>query len=326
MFAPDDTAQTTDAFEQLPRTQVHSRRSASPGRRQHLREQQTDTLSSLSLEHLQGKAVGRQVALLREQNRQLRTAYQEQSAEMQRLVEDYKNLKAELGKEVAIIDHGHQQEVEYYQGQYQELQSERERLLADNQKLEQRFAEIQQVFQDTVEEEARRLMTEVARAAVEAPATAPTLIQDVVKTVELYLRKEEDKHLAETLYLKREVQRMAAVLEQERQELQEERQRVLTLQLSARKQATLRHKTLHERLRLRWRLASAMTSLGLLALFIVLQFVFLAFFHVHLIGPVALSIISPIVICILLAIALAAPLDLIKRIYTSAPHKKKVKQ
>ncbi len=70
-----------------------------------------------------------------------------------------------------------------------------------------------------------------------------------MKTLELQVRQEEDKHLVEALYLKREVQRMAAILDQERQQIEEERHNLLVMQNTAREQAELRQKTLQARLR-----------------------------------------------------------------------------
>ena len=109
------------------------------------------------------------------------------------------------------------------------------------------------------------------------------------------------------------------------EQLQKEQQQLVSFQLSVREQANTRHKLIEERLHARQRVFSILTSLALLALFIVLEFVCLALFQTPFVGSVALSILLPIVGCVLLRILLETPLDLLKTIYTSAPHKRRVK-
>jgi hypothetical protein len=61
-------------------------------------------------------------------------------------------------------------------------------------------------------------------------------------------------------------------------------------------------------------------------LLIVLQFLCLNLFRVPVASNLSLALITPIVVCVVLAIALATPITTIKYIYTGAPHKKRVKE
>ncbi len=316
MFASNEITQTTEALERLPR--VLERQSAHTGKRLRTTEEKnTDTLPPLTLEAPNAKVLGRQVTQLRKDNKHLRAALEGQRAEMQRTLNDNTQLRSELT--VA------QQDLAHYQTQLQELTDEQKQLNEAQQALEDRYQALQKGFQDTVQEEAHKLMQEATEAAIRSPEDASPLVQDAVRTVTLHVRQEEDKHLIETLYLKREVKRMAEFLEQERQQLQKEQQQLISFQFSVREQANTRRKLLEERLYARQKVFSIATSVALLALFITLEFVCLALFQTPFVGSVALSILLPIVVCILLRIVLATPLGLLKTMYMSAPHKRRVK-
>ncbi len=309
-------------LEQLPRTL--DRRSALSERRQSiLQQKQTDDLPALTLDTPHTKMAWRQVVALREENRRLRFALEDQQSELQQLLNDYTLLKNGLDQEIAIIHNGYQQEIEHYQSHLQTLMSERNRLHDAYSMVELRYQNLYHSFQDAVEEEAQKMMTEATQTVMLAPDKAPALLQDVVKTLEIQVRQAEDKHLVEALYLKHEVQRTLTQLEQERQQVDAERQRLVVLQNSAREQAILRHKTLHERLHTRWRVASVSTSLGLLGALVVLQFASLFLFQVHLTTSVSLAMLFPIVVCTVLALALANPLKWVKQIYDNVPVRKK---
>jgi hypothetical protein len=324
MFAPDEITQTTEALERLPR--ILERRSAPTGKRQRITEEkQTDALPPLTLASPNAKVAWRQVTQLRKENRHLQAVLDRQNAELQKLLSEYTQLRSAFDHEIAAIQENHQQDLAFYQTQLQELMTERNQLSETQQALEERYQDLQKSFQETIQEEAHKLMQDAAEAALQAPGNAPLLVQDVVKTVELHLRQEEDKRLIEALYLKREVQRMADFLEQERQQLQQDQQQLLSFQLSVREQATTRQKLLEDRLYARWKVISVITSFSLLTLFIVLEFVCLALFHTRVVGSVALSIIVPIVACILLRIVLATPLSMLKTMYMSAPHKRRIR-
>lgn len=321
MLSPDEMTQTTEALEQLPRT-LDRRSSASERRQSILQHKQTEGLPVVTTEPPNGRVAWRQVILFREENRRLRGELEDQQAELQRLMSDYTTLRDGVEQEVAVIHNGYRKEIEQYQTHLQEMMEERNRLQEANAQLEQRYQELYHTFRDEVEQEARKMMTEAAQTVILAPEKVPDLLHDVVKTVELQVRQEEDKHLVEALYFKREVQRIADLLEQERQQMSKERQQLAVWQNSVREQAELRYKTLDARLRTRWRTVSVGTSVGLLALLVVLQFICLAFLHVAVMTPVAVAILAPIVLCVIGAIVLAGPLDMLKHFYLSVPHKK----
>lgn len=325
MFAPNEITQTTGALERLP--SVLERQSAHTAKRQRITEEKhTDTLPSLTLESPNVKVAWRQVAQLRKENRHLRAVLEGLRAEMQKALSEYTQSRSEFDQDIAAVHQSHQQDLAYYQTQLQELTDERNQLSETQQALEERYQALQQVFQDTVQAEAHKLMLEAAETTIRSPDAASPLIQDVVKTVESYVRQEEEKHLIEALYLKREVRRMADFLEQERQQLQQEHQQLLSFQLSIREQAIARQKLHKERLDTHQKVVSAVTSLSLLALFIVLEFVCLALFHAPAVGSVTLSILLPIVVCTVLRLLPATPLfTLTKTIYTGAPHKRRIK-
>lgn len=332
MFVSNEITQTTGALERLPRGL--ERRSAPRGKRHHITEEKntdvlppltTDTQPLLTLESPKAKVTWRQMAQLRTENKHLRAALEEQQAEMRKIQHEYAQSRSQPNNELAAVHEGHRQDLVYYQTQLQGLMDERNQLSEKQQALEDRYQALQQSVQDTIQEEAHKLVQETIEEALRSPETVTPLVQDIVKTVESHVRREEEKHLIEALYLKREVKRLADVLEQEQQKLQKEQQHLISLQLSAREEANKRQKLLEERLHVRQRVFSVLTSCALLALFIVLEFVCLALFHAPAVGVVSLSILIPVVACILLRIVLETPLEHLKMIYTSAPHRRRIK-
>jgi hypothetical protein len=316
----------TGALERLPR--ILDRKSLVSERRQSILHQKqiTDALPNLTPDTPNAKVAWRQVMQLREENRRLRFDLDEAQTELQRLVADYKALQAEFEREASIIHNGHQQEIEHYQNQLSEATIECDRLREAQQQLEQRYQDLYHSFQETVDEEARKMVSEATKTLTLSPDSRPALLQEMVETVESQVRRVEDKHLVEALYLKREVERMAEQMEQKQRQLDQELQNLLSMQLTVREQAKLRMKVLHSRLHARWTVKSVSTTLGVLALLIVLQFVSLAFFHVQIDSNLSLSLITPIVVCVILALVLATPINMIKHFYTGAPHKRRVKE
>lgn len=324
MLASNEITQTTGALEGLPG--VLERQRASTGKRRRITEEKnTDLLPSLTSESPNAKVAGRQVAQLRKENRHLRAALETQRTEMQKVLSEYTQLRSAFDHEKARVQPDDQPAPAHTQAQLQELMNERDQLSERLQALEERYQGLEISFQDTVQEEAHKLMQEAAETAIRSPDLASPLMQDVVKTVESHVRQEEEKHLREALYLKREVQRMADFLEQERQQLQQEQQQLLSFQLSIREQATVRQKLIEQRLHIHRKIMSAVTSFALLALFIVLEFVCLALFRTPAAGSVTLSILIPIAVCVLLRmIVLTPPFKFLKLMYKSAPRKRRV--
>ncbi len=328
MLSPDDTThmhQVTESLERLPRPS--DRRSPATERRQSMLQQKnTDVLPSVTIETPHAKIAWRQVIQLREENRHLRFELEERRTEMQQLLAEYNALQAQFDQEATGIHSGYQQEREQYQSHLQSLMDERNRLQEAYANLERRYMDLYHTFQDAVEEEAHKMITAAAQTIELSPDSAPMLFQDVMKTLELQVRQEEDKHLVEALYLKREVQRMAVLLEQEHQQIEEERHTLLIMQSTAREQAELRQKTLQARLRSRWKVRSITVTIGMIVLLVTLQFLFLNLARVKIAAEISFLLLLPIIICSLLAFALSGPLSRARDIYFGAPHKKKVKR
>jgi Fe2+ transport system protein B len=270
--------------------------------------------------------VRRQARLLREENKRLRSELYTRQSELQQLITNYNALQAEFDREVSVIHTGHQQDVEHYQIHLQELMEERNRLQEACIRLEQNYQELYHTFQDVVEEEINKRLTEATYALQTSPDAVPPILQDVVRILKINYRPAEEKHLIEALFLKCEVQAMAEQLQEERKQLADERQKLLSMQQTAREQAVLRQQTLKARLHARWKVSALVTVVSLLALLVVLQFVFLYILHVSLIAPVSFSLFAPIVLCALLALVFSHPTTMLKHIYTSSPHKKRIKK
>jgi Fe2+ transport system protein B len=268
----------------------------------------------------------RQVRLLREENKRLRSELSAKQSELQQVIADYDALEARFNQEVSVIHTGHQQDVEHYQVHLQELMEERNRLQETCTQLEQNYQELYHSFQDVVEEEINKRLTEVTYALQTSPETVPPVLQGVVRTLEAHYRPAEEKHLVEALFLKREVESMAEQLQEERKQLAEERQKLLAMQQTAREQAMLRQQTLKARLHARWKVSALVTAVSLLAMLVVLQCVFLYILHVSFVAPISVSLFAPIVLCAMLSLVFSHPITMLKYIYTSAPHKKRVKK
>jgi hypothetical protein len=329
MLSPDDTTQTnqvTESLERLPRSSSDRRSLNNERRHTTLQQKNTDVLPSVSVETPHAKIAWRQVIQLREENRHMRFELEEQRQEMQQLLAQYNVLQAQFDQEAPGIHSSFQQEREQYQGHLQALMDERTRLQERYSDLEKRYMDLYHTFQDAVEEEAHKMVTEAAQTIELSPDSAPMLFQDVMKTLELQVRQEEDKHLVEALYLKREVQRMAVALEQERQQIEEERHNLLVLQSTAREQAELRQKTVQDRLRYRERVRLITVTIGMIILLVTLQFLFLNLAHIKIVAQISFLLLLPIIACSLLALVLSGPLSRVRDIYHGAPHKKKIKR
>jgi phosphopantetheine adenylyltransferase len=263
--------------------------------------------------------IRRRERLLREENKRLR-------AELQQLTANHNKLQTEFDQEIAVIHTGHQQDVEHYQTHLQALMEDRNRLQEAYTHLEQNYQELYHSFQDVVEEEINKRLTEAAYALQTSPDTIPPMLQEVVRILRSRYGPTEEKQLIEALFLKREVQVMAEQLQEERKQLADERQKLLSMQQTAREQALLRQQTLKARLHARWRATALVTAVGLLALLVALQCVFLFVLQGSLIAPVSISLFAPIVLCALLAFVFSHPTHMLKHIYTSSPHKKRVKK
>ena len=199
MLSPDDTTHTNQVTESLERLPRPTDRRSSTNERRHamLAHKNTDVLPSVTVETPHAKIAWRQVIQLREENRHLSFELEAQRQEMQQLLAQYNALQAQFDQEATGIHSSYQQEREQYQSHLRALMDERNRLQERYADLEKCYMDLYHTFQDAVEEEAHKMVTEAAQTIELSPAGTPTLFQDVMKTLELQVRQEEDKHLVE---------------------------------------------------------------------------------------------------------------------------------
>ncbi len=327
MLLPDEIAQTidqtTEAIEALPH--ILNRRHIWHGQREFtLQEKQTDVMPALK-PNTSGTAVTWwQARQFREDNEYFRPLLEQQRAEMQLLIANYNHLKNEFEREIASIHDSYQEKIAFYHQQFRDLMAEHNHWHNAYQELEDRYQQLFHDFQGSVEEETQKRIIAATQVVLQSPKHVPAPFQNLVKAIEKQCRQEEDKDLAEALYLKREFYRMRQLLKYERQQLKSEYQYMLAQQHNIQEQAESRQRALQARLQARWRTVSVLTSSCLIATLVIFQFLFLALFHVHLTNGISLSILLPIALC-LVPLVLATPVGLLRYMHPTAPHKRKVK-
>lgn len=359
MLTPEEMAQTAESLDHVQHAYDH--RSTFAERRQQIlqrkhSEKQTDALPSYSPETIDdlaslssppsssstdalqdpsslsttatssatAKVAWRQVVHLREENRRLHAELKSLQSRMQGAVAEKQDLQASFTDQVTHIHSGHLQEIANYRDHLQETMSERNQFLSEYQQLAQRYEQLTQHFEQAVAEATQQRLHDLTPggSASSMQETAPWLRQ-MLHTAREQAQQTDDRQWDETLFLKRELQRIVAQFERERTQLNTERQQVAALQTSVREHALQRENVLDARLHARWRVVSIATSLGLLVLLVVLQFISLALFKVETAGILKLALAIPIVICALLAFVLSHPLTFFKHLYLSAPHRVK---
>ncbi len=309
---PEATEHATDAIERVPPSE--NRRSVRSGQRQSLLQQKhTDSLdksgsySRVNAQASNSKLAWRQLIQLREENKRLHC--------------ELNAFQTQFEQELAAVRSGHQQEVEQYQNHLRDLMEECNHLQEAQRHLEQRYQELHHTFQEAVEDEAHKMVTEAANTVVLSPEHTPVLLRDLKKTIELQTRQVNDQHVAQTLYLMREAQRKAQQMEQEldqeRQQLATERQNLLTLQNSLREQAKLRFAIQQAHLQARWAAALATTVTA-----IVLVLIFLQWLAYQALGlPILAAFLLPVFICFILTLLAARLWASYKHFHHSTPHK-----
>lgn len=308
MLTPDEAADnTTGAFERGPRRFNH--RDYLSGRRQQiLQQKQTDALPSLPGDPAQGKTIPRQLMALREENMRLQ----------QQLIDASEEMKA--------IHIGHRQEIENYENHIKGLIVERDTLQERYLQAEAQYQMLNDQFQRAVEEEAYRMLAEATSTTELAlPGDSFTVQEDLKKTVELHLRQVEDQHVAQALYLTRQAQRKAALLEEqlalERQQTAQERESLHRMQNSLREQAEQRKRTVEAHLRAKFTATLLLITLIILAILVVVQLVLAIYLHLAL----GMALFVSLVACLLVAGVIAYARSLIHPIVSSAPRKAKAK-
>lgn len=262
------------------------------------RNRTTDVLPSLSGDTTSNSKMNpRQITQLRDENRRLHHEVEE----LQSRIAQYAEAEMQFEQEVDTIHNAHQLEIEQYQSHLREMMDELNQKQQALQEMEQRYHELYHSFQDSVEEEAGKLVTEAAQTMVLSPEHTPPILHDVVKTLEFQVKQTEDQHVAELMALMRQAQRKNEMLEQqlaqERENLFNERQKVFAEQKRIREQSELREKMIKAYLRTRFAMSvSALTTVFL----IVYGMIALALATVMK-WPITWSLILPLVVCAVLA-------------------------
>lgn len=261
------------------------------------RNRSTDVLPAIPAEAANGKLGARQLAQLRDENRRL----QHEIEALQSRIAQYSAAEAQFEQEVETIHHAHQLEIEQYQSHLREMMDELNQKQQAYQEMEQRYQELYHSFQDAVEEEASKLVAEAAQTMVLSPEHTPPLLHDVIQTLEFQVKQTEDQHVAELMALMRQVQRKNELLErqldQERENLFNEKQKVFEEQKRLSTQAELRKKTIESYLRTRFamKVASLTTAFLLLYAISVLGLERTTRFGIY------WSVFLPLIICAVLA-------------------------
>ncbi|HEX4203536.1 MAG TPA: hypothetical protein VHZ51_04940 [Ktedonobacteraceae bacterium] len=306
--------QETDALARLPHIPDH--RSMLSEKRRHILQQKqqprTEQLPQLSSDTSGAKVAWRFVAQLRAENHRLRCTISDQEHALQRVTDEYGAVQTARDQEMAVVHTGYQQELASQQANFRELLDERNRLQEAYTRAEHNYQQLYHTFQDVVEEEAQKRVMEAVYVLESSPNHAvPPLLQHAVQILGDRAQQMAEKMLVDALFLKRKAQTLVEQLQAQHVELDEERQRLLAVQQTAREQSELRQQTARVRLKERWRVATLATSIGLLMLLVLLQFVFLTWLHVPLNGLLSAALLAPIVLCTALALCGSQPLTMV---------------
>jgi hypothetical protein len=261
------------------------------------RNRTTDVLPIIPGDTPASKASARQITHLRDENRRLHFEVEE----LQGRLAQYIEAEEQFEQEIDTIHNAHQMEIEQYQSHLREMMDELNQKQQALQEMEQRYQELYHSFQDAVEEEAGKLVTEAAQTMVLSPEHTPPILHDVVQTLEFQVKQTEDQHVAELMALMRQAQRKNDMLEQElareRENLANERQKVYEEQKRMHEQSVLRHKMIDAHLRTRF--ATLVTSLTS-ALLLVYAITALGLYNVMKLN-IYWSVFLPLLVCALLA-------------------------
>lgn len=317
MLPPEDDNESGPTINRGP-TIEHparpmNRRELLNERRQNMLQQKhTDSLPAIASDAPGGKNAGRQVKHLREENMRLRW--------------ELSNLQDQFDNELGAMHNSYQQQIVEYQNQLRDLMEDHNRVQAARIELEQRYQQLYHNFQNAIEEEAQKMVTEAVQTVEITPEHTPFLLRDARKTIELHARQVEDQHVAQALQLMREAQRKAQQLEQEldqeRRQMLAERQSVLNFQNRVREQEKLRFNAQRTRLHAQWMGTVIMTAvISVICFFVIQASVF------YFVDPsFSVSSIAAIIISAALSFFCARLAIFLNHIRESAPHTKPVKK
>ena len=265
------------------------------------RNRTTDVLPIVPGDTPAGKASARQITHLRDENRRLHFEVEE----LQSRVAQYMEAEAQFEQEIDTVHNAHQMEIEQYQSHLREMMDELNQKQQALQEMEQRYQELYHSFQDAVEEEAGKMVTEAAQTMVLSPEHTPPILHDVVKTLEFQVKQTEDQHVAELLALMRQAQSKNVMLEQElareRENLVNERQKVYDELNRLRGQDRLRKEMIASDLRTRF----AGTVTWLTSAFLLVYAISVLGLYTAFKLPIYWSVFLPIAVCAVLAFIIA---------------------
>ncbi len=272
MLSPDETGYDSSG-SMMRATRAASRRELLKSKR----ARNTEMLPGVNEGDTHGRTPRSQVSPLREENQRLRRELEE----LQGALATYQSSMDLLDGEIETIHRDHRQEIEQYQQHLREMMEERNQMQEVNQQWERRYQELYHSFQDSVEDEANKMVKEAAQTLILSPEHAPALLGDEVKTLEAQMKQTEDQRTAELLAVMRQALYKSELLEQEiaheRNELANERENMRLLRESISQQAQQRYRIERTRLRARWTTGLMFTSLLMLCLLVTLELVFESF-------------------------------------------------
>jgi hypothetical protein len=172
----------------------------------------------------------------------------------------------------------------------------------------------------------RRRVMEAVHTLEHSPEEVPPLLIDMVETLRIRTKQEEEQHLVEIFTLKHEVKRLTEQLEEERRQRETEGQQVVAMRPASNGQMKAYQTTLQAQLYLRWTAIFASVTTGVLFLLVFLQFFLLGLFGIPRAPLLSLSLVAPMVICIIVAVLLAYPRSTMNRVRTGLSSKKVVKK
>ncbi len=324
MLTPDEVTQTTGDLERVP-VHIDRKKFINERRQSFLQEKRTDALPPLTGDIGHGRPIWRQLMQLREENKRLQSEIEEQRGEVERLQQELNTVQTTFNNQIGAIHSGHLHDIEQYQESLAEVTAERNQLQEDYFTLQQHYQELAQIHPETIDEEAQKRILQAMETLESSPEETPPWLADIAQMLDIRMRQDEDRELAQAYILKRDLERIAVELEQERKDVANERQRVLALQSSVRQQAKQREQLIKARLRIRSTMRVTGTAAILVVLLVVLQFASIALFHIYVNLPILFTLLVPILVCVGLAPVFASRFSDIKYIYQSAPHQQKRK-
>lgn len=301
---PDEASGTNGSAERLPRRFNH-RDYLSERRQQILQQKHTDALPALPND----KTFLRQLTLLREEN--------------MRLQQQFNN----AAEEIEAIHNGHRRESESYEKHINGLIAERDALQERYLQAEEQYQALHIRFESAAAEEAYRMLAE-ATNTTEIPQMkdAPSVEEDLKKTVELHIRQVEDQHVVQALYLARQAQHKAAQLEEqlarERWQIIQDRDKLHTMQESLRQQAEQRQQTIEAHLRAKFTATVVLITVISLVVLVVFQLIFAEDLHTTL----GIALFVPIFLCFLIALMIGSLRSAVNYVASSTPRKTKAKK